>query len=222
MVELSPETMAAFRDARRSLEDRAGHGLDDDELVRMLAHHALGGPGGSGRAAYQVAMTVCEACGRAARDGAGRAHPVEAADAEAALCDAQVLPATRVGRPIATATQTIPPRIRRAILRREHGRCCVPGCRASRFLEVHHIVPRSRGGTHDPANLVVLCSAHHGRVHDGSLRLIGQAPEHLAFEWRAAIGPVPRFGHRAISRRPASSSTAPRRAAPLVLSSSAD
>ncbi|HTE53172.1 MAG TPA: HNH endonuclease signature motif containing protein, partial [Kofleriaceae bacterium] len=80
------------------------------------------------------------------------------------------------------ASQSIPPRIRREVWRRDHGRCQVPGCRAARFLEVHHIVPRALGGPHEPGNLLVMCSAHHARVHDGALRLSGTAPDRLVFQ----------------------------------------
>lgn len=31
--------------------------------------------------------------------------------------------------------------------------------------EVHHIVPVSRGGTHDPANLMSLCRSCHNKIH---------------------------------------------------------
>jgi len=36
--------------------------------------------------------------------------------------------------------------------------------------------PRAAGGSHDPANLVYLCGAHHGRVHKGRLIIRGQFP----------------------------------------------
>ncbi len=37
-------------------------------------------------------------------------------------------------------------------------------CPDRRWLHVHHMTPRSQGGTHDPNNLTLLCSAHH-RMH---------------------------------------------------------
>jgi 5-methylcytosine-specific restriction endonuclease McrA len=180
-LELSADSMAAFRDARRRIELEAGQTLDDDAAVRMLAHYALGGPGDPGRAAYQVAMTVCERCGRGSRDGAGRVFAVEPHQIDAACCDAQHIGPTHVGHDSAPASQSIPPRIRRLVWRRDHGRCQAPGCRASRYLEVHHIVARSDGGTHDPSNLVLMCSAHHTRIHEGSLHLGGSAPDRLEF-----------------------------------------
>jgi hypothetical protein len=88
--------------------------------------------------------------------------------------------ATHVGRP-ARATQDIPPRTRRHVWRRDHGRCQVPGCRASKYLEIHHIVPRSRRGSHDPANLILVCNAHHVAVHEGRLTIEGTAPDHVTF-----------------------------------------
>jgi 5-methylcytosine-specific restriction endonuclease McrA len=178
-LEISADAMAAFREARRRIELDVGHALDDDEAVRMLAHYALGGPDEPGRAAYQVAMTVCERCGAGSRDGAGQVFAVDPPQVEAALCDAQTFCA-HVGAD-KPATQEIPPRIRRLVWRRDHGRCRVPGCRASKYLEIHHVVPRSEGGTHDPSLLCLLCSAHHNQVHRDHLRLTGTAPDRLEF-----------------------------------------
>jgi 5-methylcytosine-specific restriction endonuclease McrA len=43
----------------------------------------------------------------------------------------------------------------------------LPACDETRLrvLHVHHILPRSNGGTHDLDNLVTLCRACHARVH---------------------------------------------------------
>ncbi len=189
-LEISADAMAAFREARRRIELDVGHSLDDDEAIRMLAHYALGGPIDTGRAAYQVAITLCEQCGRGTRDGAGRELAVEQPETEAACCDAQHIGNTHVDGVPGKATQTIPPRIRRLVYRRAHGRCEVPGCRAARFLEIHHIVPRAAGGTHDPSLRVLLCSAHHLQVHRRALRVSGTAPDHLEFRRLREIRPA--------------------------------
>jgi 5-methylcytosine-specific restriction endonuclease McrA len=180
-LEISADAMAAFRDARRQIELQVGHSLDDDALVRQLAQHALGGPGDPGRAAYQIEMTVCAECGRGTRDGAGQTFAVTEAEVEAARCDAQTIDLSHVGE---TAKQEIPPRTRRLVWRRDHGRCRVPGCRSAKYLEVHHIVPRECGGGHDPSNLIVLCGAHHGLIHRGVIRLEGTAPDRLIVRHR--------------------------------------
>ena len=36
------------------------------------------------------------------------------------------------------------------------------------YIELHHIIPKSRGGTNDPNNLIELCSECHGLAHDVS------------------------------------------------------
>jgi HNH endonuclease len=69
----------------------------------------------------------------------------------------------------ARARQTIPPAVRRAVLQRDHHRCCVPGCKNATFLDLHHIQPRSQGGSNDPENLRTVCGAHHRAVHRGQL-----------------------------------------------------
>ena len=190
-LEISGDAMAAFREARKRIELEVGHSLDDDEAVRMLAHHALGGPSDPGRAAYQVAITICEQCGRGTRDGAGRELAIEPHEVEAALCDGQHIGHTHVDGELATATQTIPPRIRRLVHRRAHGRCEVPGCRSAKFLEIHHIIHRADGGTHDPSLLLLVCSAHHRLIHRGALKVSGTAPDHLEFRRPHATWPAP-------------------------------
>ncbi len=67
---------------------------------------------------------------------------------------------------VAKHTDDVPAEIRRMVARRDRG-CRFPDCGApQRLIHVHHIVPVSRGGTHDPDNLILLCSFHHLRyVH---------------------------------------------------------
>jgi len=82
------------------------------------------------------------------------------ADTERMRCDAAVC--EHGGR----NTTTIAPRVRRAVLARDRHRCRAPGCGRTRFLEVHHIVPRQRGGSNRPENLVTLCGACHRLWHE--------------------------------------------------------
>jgi HNH endonuclease len=181
-LEISGDALAAFREARRHIELEVGHSLNDDEAIRMLAHHAMSGPRDSGRAAYQIAITVCEQCGRGTRDGAGRVLEIEPHEVEAACCDAQNIGrVTHVDGKPARATQTIPPSVRRFVSRRDHGRCRVDGCRSAKHLEAHHIIPRAEGGTHDPSLLALLCDAHHTQVHRGVLSVTGDANGRLEF-----------------------------------------
>jgi hypothetical protein len=59
--------------------------------------------------------------------------------------------------------------LRRALYRRDGGRCQAPGCDARRFLHAHHIIAWADGGPTELPNLVLLCSWHHRMVHDGLL-----------------------------------------------------
>jgi HNH endonuclease len=79
------------------------------------------------------------------------------------------------GVPVAVGKRVpaLSPKLRRAVLLRD-GQCRVPGCGRRRGLEVHHLVPRSRGGTDDISNLAAVCPAHHRLlVPHGLLALVG-------------------------------------------------
>ena len=47
------------------------------------------------------------------------------------------------------------------------------GCRSSRNIEVHHIVARADGGSHEHENLLLLCGGHHDMLHEGKLTITG-------------------------------------------------
>lgn len=174
--EVNAETFALWREAAGSLRATAAAPLDEEEVLMMMARQVLAGPSDEGRSSYQVAMTVCDRCGKGWQQGRGEQLAVDAKVVEMAECDAQKLPATHVGRPAPRkpATQTVPPATRRAVLRRDGGCCVVPGCRASTFVDVHHLEPRSEGGSHAAERLVTLCGAHHRAVHRGRLHIDGE------------------------------------------------
>jgi len=106
---------------------------------------------------YQVVIYRCEDCG-AARLADGRAvAPVVAAQA---ACDCRT---HREGEP---NRASIPPAMRREVLARDGHHCQAPGCHSTRFLEVHHLEPRRRGGRNSAANLITLCAACHRLLHE--------------------------------------------------------
>ena len=187
--EVSAETYALWRDARLALELERGEAVPDDELLRVLCLGMLAGaPGPSsgagkrGRAAYQIALMQCPDCERVTQDGGGRAVEVPATVVARARCDARVL--GRVDGDVhlgATPTQTIPAPVRAAVVARDHGRCRVPGCRAARWVEVHHVQPRAQGGPHTLANLISLCGGHHDAVHVGRLKITRSASGQVGF-----------------------------------------
>jgi len=125
-------------------------------------------PRGNSAPPYQVVAYRCEECG-AARLPDGR--PLAPAVAAQAACDCRE---QRDGEPNRAA---IRPGLRRQVLARDGHRCQAPGCRATRFLEVHHREPRRRGGRNSAANLITLCAACHRLLHGGGVGLAEALPE---------------------------------------------
>ena len=72
-------------------------------------------------------------------------------------------PAAAISLPldVGTVTDLVPPHLRRAIISRDR-HCAAPGCDTPpAACHVHHIVPRSQGGTTSLDNCILLCSFHH-------------------------------------------------------------
>jgi hypothetical protein len=178
--EVSAETLATVRDALAMLRRDSGTAVDDDAALLLMARHVLGGPTDAGRASYQLYMNVCERCGSGQQLGRGELVYVPSEVTEMAMCDAQRVCA-HVGGERQPATQIVPPAARRAVVRRDAGRCVVPGCRHATFIDVHHIEPREDGGGHEPDNLVCLCGAHHLALHRGLLSIGGKPSTGLVF-----------------------------------------
>jgi Holliday junction DNA helicase RuvB len=67
--------------------------------------------------------------------------------------------------------------IRKQILARDGKRCVL--CRRPSLLDAHHIHHRASGGRTEPTNLMTLCRPCHALVHEGLVRISGEAPKHL-------------------------------------------
>jgi hypothetical protein len=62
---------------------------------------------------------------------------------------------------VGAITATIPPHLRRAVITRDR-HCAFPGChQPPAVCQVHHLIPRSHGGTTSLTNMILLCSFHH-------------------------------------------------------------
>jgi hypothetical protein len=107
---------------------------------------------------YRVVIYRCRECGRSELVTPAGRHPVDGATAEAVIENAAIHDAGR-------RHHAIPPAVRHEVLDRDGHRCRAPGCGSTRFLELHHVVPRARGGTHRAANLITLCSRCHRFLH---------------------------------------------------------
>ena len=177
---LSPPTFALLRQAQLALDEEHGRHLDEDELVAALSTSVLEGAAQrepTGRAKFQIALIVCKLCDQGWQEAAGVQVPIDAATVERARCDAQHLGSLDGDRP-ERAHQDIPPATVRFVWRRDHGRCQTPGCRSARGLEIHHILARAAGGTHEPSNLTLrcsLCRARHKSHYAGCVIMPGSS-----------------------------------------------
>lgn len=216
--DVSGEVLATFREAMAKLRRDAGGSLDDEAALLQMARQILAGPTDDGRASYQVAITLCEACARATQTGSGEPQLISPEIAEMACCDAQRIEHAQLANDTAVGThvggdlshkgsqprrprqgravQTVPPAVRRAVLLRDHHRCQVPGCRHATFVDVHHLRAREDGGGHEVDNLLTLCGAHHRACHRGDLLVEGRASSGLVFRHAdgAAYGQPPIAG----------------------------
>ncbi len=158
-VDLTPEQEARRAALVERLHKQGGAPADRAELLldalAALAESGKKSPRGD-RPPVQLHVHQCPECGKTEADG----RLVGRADRERMACDAAV------STPGQRNTTTIPPRTRRRVLARDRHRCRAPGCDRTRFLEVHHLVPRNRGGSNKPENLVTLCAACHRMWHE--------------------------------------------------------
>ena len=178
-LELTAETFALLRQARQAIDDDHGTSVSEDQLIAKLCAAALDVAPASeqtGRARFQIAVTVCERCGQGWQHGAGAKIAIDAAAVDRALCDAQHIGSIDGAAP-ERAHQDVSPSVARFVWHRDGGRCRVPGCRSSRGLELHHVVHRADGGGHDANNLVMLCSSCHQSHHAGTLAIRGSAKD---------------------------------------------
>lgn len=190
--EVSAETVALFREALATLPRQAGGSLDDDAALLLLARHALAAANGNAsrgeRSSYQIEVSVCRHCQRTQQLGDGTRVDLSPAVAGMCDCDADHVVEGKV-RP------SIPRPLRRRVVRRDDGRCVVPGCNHTIFVDVHHLRPREDGGDHSLDNLACFCGAHHRAVHEGRLIVTGTPSSGLTFQH--ADGSA--YGSRAVS-----------------------
>lgn len=144
----APEVEHAHSPKRRPLLQADGHAPTGPDLRRR-----------NSSSPYKVVLYRCEGCGRSEVVTTGGRRPVAAASAAAAVENSVVHAGGRNRRAIA-------PGLRDRVLARDGHRCRAPGCSRTRFLEIHHVIPRERGGANTPGNLVTLCSRCHRFVHE--------------------------------------------------------
>jgi hypothetical protein len=129
-------------------------------------------------------METLKADGTGAESEIEEGRNVSAETSRRLSCDAGVVHwlEDKKGEPLSVGrkTRTIPPAIRRALKRRDHG-CRFPGCTCSRFVDAHHITHWADGGETSLNNLVLLCRRHHRMVHEEGFSIHSQAGGQVIF-----------------------------------------
>ena len=204
--ELFSTALDEVRDAlvtrRRSeaVDGSAFPAVTDAEGFIELAERSLGAVTSPARRHRYRVNLYLERDGRLATDrGAEIPEPI----ARYLTCDGWLDPVVvEQGRPVSVgrAQRTIPDRTRRTVLHRD-GHCCqVPGCTATRGLDLHHIVHWSLLGPTDTWNLITLCSRHHRLHHRHRLGITGNADDPDSMVFTDARGrPIRASGARPIS-----------------------
>jgi hypothetical protein len=114
---------------------------------------------------YQIVTYICSRCGNGELNTSRGRKPIARATLEMILCDA------RVARDGKRNTSTVPPRLRRAVFERDGHRCRLASCSHTRFLTVHHVVPRECNGPNSMSNLITVCAACHHLLHERERRM---------------------------------------------------
>jgi hypothetical protein len=207
--ELAAEAWALLERALEGARRKAATPLTDAEALAAVAHDALASQNQAADASdprCSVVVYECRSCSKSELDTGVGLFELEPAAAATLGCGAREVDLAGEGRGVQRGGP-LPAAIRRAVLLRDRCRCRVPGCNRRRYVDVHHLVPRSQGGEHSRRNCITLCSTHHRLLHEGKLLITGDADAEPVFQ-DAAKRPAT-FGERdgaRVSRRAASAS----------------
>jgi hypothetical protein len=168
------------------------------DALAAVAELALSGREQSGGDRHQVVVHVDEAALAGAEGGCELAEgpALVPETARRLACDANVIELKeRDGEPLSVGrkTRSIPPALRRALRRRDHG-CRFPGCENHRFVDAHHIEHWAQGGETSMDNLVLLCRRHHKLLHEGGYLVERLSAGKLRFRypWGEPLPDAPR------------------------------
>ena len=84
----------------------------------------------------------------------------------------------RAERTVTKMLTNIPTSVRREVYRRDNFQCAV--CGDPRYLQLHHAVHRSHGGSDFPDNLITLCWRCHAIAHGTRFP---DYPDYMDAEW---------------------------------------
>ena len=170
------------RDPRKGNSDRDGARLpttDDSTAKRTVPAKPAGPPDSNGAATTKPVAAAAGATSAsnqealAARNGAPAENGTTPKPADAVSTPNQPENGDAGHREPAPTGRVIPAAIKRAVWERDQGRCSYVDpttgrrCSSRHLLQIDHIRPWARGGGCEPANLRLLCHAHHRHRHAG-------------------------------------------------------
>jgi hypothetical protein len=198
----------AMEGARRADEGQSL--LSDGDALEAVARDALAAQTDAAPADVRrtVVLYECTSCKRTEVETGG--GPIEVGDVAAAAlaCGAPVVDLEREGR-LERRGGPLPTAVARAVRLRDRDRCRVPGCTRRRYVDVHHLTERVRGGIHSRKNCLCLCNTHHRMLHERQLVITGDPEGAIDFFDAAGRKLAQPGGHDALTQGGSSSGAAP-------------
>ncbi|MEZ4295292.1 MAG: hypothetical protein R3B70_09985 [Polyangiaceae bacterium] len=214
-LQLPAETWALVQRAMEGARRASEASLCDAEALAAVARDALARQSTDSNGAdlrRAVVLYECQSCARTELDTGSGAMELGEPAASTLACGAREWDLRTEGRAVQRGGP-LPAAIERAVRLRDRQTCRVPGCLRRRYVDVHHITFQSKGGEHSRHNCVCLCTTHHGLLHDGRLRIEGDAEGELVFhDETGALLAAPLASHSgtsAVSDAPVAGSPTP-------------
>lgn len=178
------------------------------EALTEICRQALAHGEGRGAGGEKPALTVT-VDDEVLRDGIGYGTladgtPIPSAAVRRLACDARIIPALYgtkscpldVGR----SSRVVTPAIHKALVLRDKG-CRFPGCgRPASWTNAHHVIHWRDGGPTALWNMLLLCSFHHHKVHEGGWTIRSLGDGDFRFEPPDPLAPIPPPGYRRYGR----------------------
>jgi hypothetical protein len=177
--------------------DECWSALQANALV-AIANAYLSGNGQASACTSDNYLVTVHVDHSALANGDGRSSlPLESVKRLCCDSDAIVIVENEEGEPLSVGrkTRTVPTGIKRALRARDKT-CVFPGCHHTRFVDAHHVEHWSAGGETSLDNLLLLCSHHHGLVHEGGFNIERDFQNRWFFK-RPDGRAVPSCGYRA-------------------------
>jgi hypothetical protein len=168
-----------------------------DALLAIVRSYLDGGRGGEGGSTADHYQVVVHADAKSLSGGTGCSDlPIETV--KRLLCDCSLVTVVEdenakpldVGR----KQRTVSTPLKRALYARDRG-CTFPGCHRKRYVDGHHLRHWINGGETTPANLTLLCTHHHKKLHEGGFSIVKEVDETLRFVTHDGRT-IPRCGYR--------------------------